>query len=121
VDARKPIIIVVEDDPQSAEALRYVLADWGAQVVFGLTLEAVLDDLGPRRDAIAMIADFHLGGGRDGVALSQALRPHLPQARVLVLSGSYYGRAAHAAEMAGYDLMHKPAAASNIIAWVERG
>lgn len=117
----KPLVVIFEDDDASAEALSFVLRDWGADVVRGEVAEDVVRDLGAQLERIGwIITDFNLGPGPDGVALTQTLLPHAPQARVLVLTGSFQGRAANAAAEAGYELMHKPAQADDIIAWLQR-
>lgn len=120
MDQEKPVVVIAEDDPASTEALAYVVRDWGAEAVFGLTTAAILQQLGPRRGAIAIIVDYNLGPGPDGLTLARELLLHLPLARVLVLSGSFYGAAQRAVSRAGYDLMQKPARAEAIIAWLER-
>lgn len=119
--AAKPLVVIFEDDDASAEALSFVLRDWGADVVRGQDAHALLLQLGPGLDRVGwIITDFNLGPGPDGVALTQSLLPHAPQARVLVLTGSFQGRAVKAAAEAGYELMHKPAQANDIIAWLQR-
>lgn len=119
--AAKPLVVIIEDDDASAEALSFVLRDWGADVVRGQDAHGLLLQLGPGLDRVGwIITDFNLGKGRDGVALTQSLLPHAPQARVLVLTGSFQGRAVIAAAEAGYELMQKPAQANDIIAWLQR-
>jgi CheY-like chemotaxis protein len=116
----KPLVLIVEDDPASAEALRFILIDWGAEVIHAAQ-ESALPALAPRLADIAyIITDFHLGDGADGVTLVQTLAQFAPQARVLVLSGSFHGRAQEAAIQAGLEVMQKPARANSIIEWLER-
>lgn len=120
--AEKHLILLIEDDAAAAEALLLILRDWGADVVHGADVDAVIADLGPRVADIAfIITDFHLGHGQDGVSLVKRLRETAPRARVLVLSGSFTGRATADAVEAGFDVMQKPARAKAIIAWLERG
>lgn len=117
----KPLVVVIEDDPASSEALTLILRDWGAEVVSGACADALSVDLAPRAKTIGwIITDFHLGDGPDGVAGVQALLTVAPQARVLVLSGSFHGRATAAAAGRGLEVMHKPARADAIVAWLER-
>jgi ActR/RegA family two-component response regulator len=77
--------------------------------------------LGPERvrEIGWVITDFHLGPGPDGVTLISNLAAQAPQARVLVLSGSFHGRATAAAQRAGFEVMQKPANARAIVAWLE--
>ncbi len=117
----RPLILLLEDDAASAEALELVLRDWGADVVHGLDADHVFAAAGSRaRDASMIITDFELGPDIDGVTIAQQLRSCAPEARVLVLSGSLNGDAKRAATEAGYTFMQKPAPARSIIAWVEQ-
>jgi ActR/RegA family two-component response regulator len=117
----KPLALIIEDDPGSAEALALILRDWGAEVVHGASDDAVEDVLRGRHAELRwIITDFHLGAGPDGVTLVQRLAKAAPQARVLVLSGSFHGRATAAAARAGLEVMQKPARAEAIVGWLER-
>jgi DNA-binding NtrC family response regulator len=118
----KPLVVIIEDDPASAEALTLTLRDWGAEVVHGISHDTLERDIGARgRDVGWIITDFDLGAGRTGVSLVQELAAIAPQARVLVVSGSASGRARMAAAQAGYDIMRKPLPAKDLLAWLERG
>lgn len=116
----KPLALIIEDDPASAEALMLILSDWGAEVMHGAdggVLAAVQQRL---TDLRWIITDFHLGAGPDGVSLVKQVKQSAPHARVLVLSGSFHGKATSAAKKAGYEIMQKPARADTIVAWLER-
>lgn len=117
----KPLILVLEDDEASAEALSMILTDWGAEVVHAMNADAVSGAVGARLPDIRfIIADYNLGSGPDGVTLVQRLRQLTPQVRILVLSGSFHGRALDQAMGAGLEVMQKPAHAETILAWLER-
>jgi DNA-binding NtrC family response regulator len=117
----KPLALIIEDDPGSAEALALILRDWGAEVLHGANSEGVAAALGRyASDVRWIITDFHLGAGPDGVTLVQTLARSAPQARILVLSGSFHGRATAAAADAGFEVIQKPARAEAIVAWLER-
>lgn len=118
---QKPLVLVIEDDAAAAESLLLILRDWGAEVVHGQDGPAVIAALGPRIAEVQwIITDFHLGHETDGVTLVKRLRDSAPDARVLVLSGSFSGLATADAAKAGFDVMHKPARARAIIDWLER-
>lgn len=120
--APRPIAIVIEDDAEAADALGLVLSDWGADVVHGMDEKSLVRDIGRRAAAVNwIIADFHLGPRPNGVTLAGDLVREMPQARVLVLSGSFQGHATAAAQSAGFDMLSKPAPAAAIISWLERG
>lgn len=117
----KPLALIIEDDEPSAEALSLILSDWGAAVLRAADAEA-LPSVQPHLAALRwIITDFHLGAGPDGVTLVRKLAQSAPDARILVLSGSFHGRATAAAAEAGFEVMQKPARADAIVSWLERG
>lgn len=114
------LALLIEDDAAAAEALLLILRDWGAEVVHGPggeVIDAIRHRLG---DVRWIITDFHLGQAEDGISLVKRLRAEAPGARVLVLSGSFTGRATAEAAQAGFDVMQKPARAKAIIEWLEK-
>lgn len=117
---QRPLILLLEDDHASAEAMQLVLRDWGAEVVHGADADDVTSNAGARAaKADIIITDFHLPAA-NGVSAAQKLRKRAPRARVLVLSGSLNNDAKQAAKGAGYAFMRKPAPLTDIIAWLER-
>ncbi len=119
--SNKPLVLLIEDDAASAEALSLILRDWGAEVAHAAHAGTLRDALAGRHAAVRyIIADFNLGAGRDGVSLAQDVAAAAPSSRVLVLSGCFNGSASAAAQQAGFDMMHKPARADAILAWLER-
>lgn len=116
----RPLVLVLEDDPVSAEALTLVLQDWGAEVTHAPHASQVERALGERAaDLHYIIADYDLGDGPTGVAIASDLLSTAHQARVLVLSGTLRARSDVAARNAGFDMMQKPARADAIVAWLE--
>jgi DNA-binding response OmpR family regulator len=117
---RRPLILLLEDDYASAEAMQLVLRDWGADVVHGAGAEDITQSAGAlAANATMIITDFHLPA-TNGVSAAQQLRARAPRARVLVLSGSLNNDAKHAAKGAGYAFMPKPTPTREIIAWLEQ-
>lgn len=115
----RPLILLLEDDLGSAEAMQLVLRDWGADVVHGADAKEIVSDAGSRAAKASMIiTDFHLPVA-NGVSAAKQLRKRAPGARVLVLSGSLSNDAKHAARDAGYAFMRKPARPRDIIKWLE--
>ena len=118
--AIRPLILLLEDDSASAEAMQIVLRDWGAEVVYGIDADDVMSSAGESASrATIIITDFHLNA-TDGVSAAKQLRKRAPQAQVLVLSGSLHNDAKRAAKGAGYTFMQKPAPPRDLIAWLER-
>jgi FixJ family two-component response regulator len=120
VTSEKPIVAVIEDDPDAAEALALILRDWGAEVMSDISAAPLFNRLGARVSNLScIIADYDLGPGPDGVAAAKSLAASAPEVRVLVLSGAFRGSGLAAARAAGFDFMAKPARPSEIIDWLE--
>lgn len=116
----KPFVLVLEDDPVSAEALTLVLQDWGAEVAHAPNASHLDRALQNRVAEVEfIIADYDLGEGPNGVAIAHDLLRHAQEARVLVLSGTLRARSDVAARNAGFAMMQKPARATAIVAWLE--
>ncbi len=116
----RPLILLLEDDNASAEAMQIVLRDWGADVVHGADIDDVSSAAGNRASqANIIITDFHLPVA-DGVSAAERLCKDAPNAQVLVLSGSLSNDAKKAAKRAGYTFMSKPAPPREIIAWLNQ-
>jgi DNA-binding NtrC family response regulator len=117
----KPLVVVIEDDLASAEALVMLLRDWGGEAHHFGSATAAAAGLGPRiRDVIAIISDYHLGAGLDAIQGAHALKAQAPRARILMMSGSFHGKSANASEIAGLPLIQKPADATKILAWLDQ-
>jgi ActR/RegA family two-component response regulator len=117
----KPLVVVIEDDLACADALGLILDDWGAEVVVGGSAAEIAATLGLRSASVGwIITDFNLGDGPDGITGLRPLTLAAPRARILVLSGSFRGQAAKAAQAAGLDVMSKPADRDAIVTWLER-
>ena len=115
-----PIVVVIEDDPHSAEALALVLRDWGAETIVADRPEPALRQLGERADrVVSIITDYHLADGLTGIEAAHAFSAVAPGARVLVLTGAFDGRAERRSAAAGHDILFKPAPADAIVAWLE--
>ena len=120
MDRNKPFVLVLEDDPVSAEALTLVLQDWGAEVAHAPNAGQLDRALANRASEIQfIIADYDLGEGPNGVAIANELLTKTKKVRVLVLSGTLRARSDIAARNAGFAMMQKPARADAIVAWLE--
>jgi DNA-binding response OmpR family regulator len=115
------LILLIEDDAAAAEALLLILRDWGAEVIVSHDGASFPTSARERMSEVRwIITDLHLGDGEDGITRVQRLRGAAPNARVLVLSGSFTGQTTSQAVEAGFDVIDKPAHAKSIIEWLER-
>ena len=103
-DAR---VLVVDNDPQALEALRVLLAAWGAEVV------AVADGAGAElalaaRPAALWLLDYHLDDGDTGIELQTRLAARFGAVPTLVLSADANDAVRRQVAERGLGLLQKP-------------
>jgi DNA-binding NtrC family response regulator len=120
-DGTAGLVIVLEDDRRSAEALALLLGDWGYECLHGEALDEVLPFIRLRAGEIrAVISDYHLRGGTTGIEAARTIEASGVAAPVLLLTGTLRGGARQAASAAGYRFMEKPVAPERLKAWLDR-
>jgi FixJ family two-component response regulator len=119
MEAQGNVVVVLEDDPRLREALCLLLADWDFRVVSSGRAGEALALVGPSLGAVmAVITDFDLGAGVNGVDEAHALRAAGISAPVLVISGSLQGNAVEKAREAGFHFLRKPVKPLDIENWL---
>ena len=110
------VVAVVDDDAASVDAMRVLFGTWGALVVGGADVEALLNgcgDLGRYPDLI--VADLRLAGGASGVDAVLRLRDEFGAAiPALVISGDTGSAAERRVRNAGLALLPKPVVAATL-------
>jgi two-component system, sensor histidine kinase len=103
-------ILLVENDPSSAEAMTLLLERWGCDVAKTTSTSDALERigaLGGTPDAI--IADLHLDRDESGLeavnAICQHLRSKIP---AMIVTADYSAEAAREAAANGFELLKKP-------------
>lgn len=113
------MIVVLEDDPRVRGALCLLLSDWDFRTTDGVSAGEALQKLGAETAAVtAVITDFDLGPGINGVDEARALRGAGVAAPVLVISGSLRGRAGEMAREAGFHFLSKPVNPADLQTWL---
>ena len=113
-------LIVLEDDPGARNALCLVLSDWDFHAIGAPSAAEAMQALGAGAAGVAaIITDFDLGDGLNGVSESQALLAAGVKAPVLVISGSLGDRAARTAHAAGFEFLAKPVMPVDIRTWLD--
>jgi DNA-binding response OmpR family regulator len=103
-------ILVVEDDPDARDSLKFLLELDGHDVLTAAGAEEALDLADSRRPACAVV-DLGLPDRNSGLELARLLRARADGAPLLiiVLTGWARNEDVEAAEAAGADhVMHKP-------------
>ena len=102
-------VLVVEDDPASAEGLALLLAGWGCQVRCASGAAEALAQVQPGWHPEFVVADLRLAGGDDGcqttLALCEAVGGKLP---AVMVTGELGHERAEAARKAGFTVLGKP-------------
>lgn len=103
-------VLLIEDDREARESLRDMLQAWGVLVSAGATLGEALDsDANSDRLLDAVICDYRLPGGENGLDCIERLGRHLGYSpgAVVITGESDVGRI-RAAAPAGVTVLHKP-------------
>ena len=67
-DTERPLVLIIEDNPQTANALSMLLDDWGFAFVTAESPSAAVRLLGARVTEVqALITDYHLQYGFTGI------------------------------------------------------
>lgn len=69
-----PIVAIVENDQLAADALLYLMRDWGYQPIVGRSASEVAKALGARIQSVrAIVVDYQLDDGFTGIRAASAL------------------------------------------------
>jgi signal transduction histidine kinase/ActR/RegA family two-component response regulator len=101
------VIVIVENDRESRQALHDLLASWGYTVVSGEDSAGVRAALRADQTPALIISDLHLGT-EDGFTAIQALRRDGRDAPAWLLTGDLDAAVVAQAAEAGVTLLHKP-------------
>lgn len=102
-------VLLVENDPDVLEATRWLLIQWGANVIATRDLAAIREKLAAAPAPDVIVADYHLDGGEDGlqaVALARSLmRSEIPS---VVVTADQSAETTELVRAAGCELLRKP-------------
>jgi two-component system, NtrC family, sensor kinase len=100
-------LLLVEDNPDVAEATRPLLEAWGYDVLVARDAEAALQRLAaPELQIDVMLSDIVMPGPMDGITLARRVRQQRPEIPIVLVTG-YAGHAAKAAAD-GFPILQKP-------------
>lgn len=85
---RRPVVLVVEDEPLILIHSNLALEDAGYLPIAVADAGAALDTLRKRGDVEIMFTDVRLPGGMDGLELARRVRHTYPHVAIVVTSGS---------------------------------
>lgn len=102
-------VLVLEDDPDSRDALQGLLSAWGWQSHGAASLPQALDALAAGFEPDAVIADLRLSGAVSGVeAIEQIRAATHSKLPALIVTGDLTGELVRRAATAGLPVLPKP-------------
>ena len=115
---RKPVILVVEDEPDERFLAAEMLEDTGFEVVEAETAERALEILGDRGDDVAVVfSAVRTPGKIGGFELARIIGVTWPRIRILLTSGDASDQPSDLRITATF--IPKPFRAPEILAWLE--
>jgi DNA-binding response OmpR family regulator len=117
---RIPLVVVLENDRLTGEALALLLRDAGYQAVVFPSFKDARDSVAVASTRVsAIISDFDLDCGPNGVEAARALRAHRdPEPPVLIVTGTRQRSVMTAARAAGFEISAKPASPAFLRHWL---
>lgn len=117
---KKPLVLVIDDDPQIIQMTPFFLAKWGFESLTASNTESGLNLVGNLPDADLVITDWEMPGEGGGaiVRLSKKIAPARP---VIVASGAIAGDMIKMIRASGADeFLPKPYTGADLKAVIER-
>ena len=115
----QPLILILENDELTSEGLALLVRDAGYQAAIFKSLSEASQSTVLICNVSAIISDFDLDRGPNGVEAAQALRADRhPQPPVLIVTGTRHRRVESAARAAGFEISSKPASPAFLRRWL---
>jgi len=111
----RPKVLLVDDDPEVAQALQSLFEARGWQADIEIEASAALARLGSGRDWALLLTDCSLNGRPDGLALALAARLTRPDLRCLLLTADTTAELERQANAHGLRLLHKPVSEQTLL------
>jgi DNA-binding response OmpR family regulator len=115
-----PLVVVLENDKLTGEALALLLRDAGYQAVVFPSFKDARESIAASSTTVsAIISDFDLDCGPNGVEAARALRADRdPEPPVLIVTGTRQRSVVTAARAAGFEVSAKPASPAFLRHWL---
>jgi PAS domain S-box-containing protein len=112
--AQRPLVLLVEDDPDVRRVIRLQLVSLGYPVIEADHAADALSLLASVPTVGILISDVVMPGGMDGRALCGAAGQRAPHVKALLISGYSAGNAASAPGATDFPLLKKPFTATEL-------
>jgi CheY-like chemotaxis protein len=111
--AKRPVVLIVEDDFLIRMHAAEMIADAGFDVVEAASADAAIVILEDRLDIIVVFTDIQMPGSMDGLKLAAAIRGRWPPIKIVATSGIVDVRKVDLPE--GSRFLAKPYSSAEII------
>jgi DNA-binding response OmpR family regulator len=112
-------VLCLDNDPEILKGLEVLLRGWGCDVV--ATSGDDVDGLAPAFIPEAVIVDYHLDNGANGVTLARMLRARFGEGvPVLLATADRSDEVAQSARSSGLDVLYKPLRPAGLRSWLNR-
>jgi len=87
VEAKRPVVLIVEDEFLLRMDAVHMIAAAGFEVVEAANADQAIDILESRRDITVVFTDVQMPGSMDGLKLARAVRGRWPPIKIIATSG----------------------------------
>lgn len=103
-------ILLIENEPSSAEAMATLLEKWGCDVATATSAADAMDDIGALGEPPdAIVADLHLDHGENGLDAVNSIRDQIRiDVPAIIVTADYSTEAEREAAVYGLELLRKP-------------
>ena len=119
LDLRDFLVVYVEDDASSREALGLLMADWGCRSVISDTMEGALDALRDKGVPDVVLSDFTLRDGCTGTQVIEEMRRRYGPVAGAIITGESSAVQIRLAGELEYPVLGKPVKAQDLRALLE--
>jgi DNA-binding response OmpR family regulator len=120
VQSDRNLVLILENDELVGKGLALILRDAGYQTIVFKSFRDARDSVDASATAVsAIISDYDLDSGPNGVEAARALRAtHQPEPPVLIVTATQQRDVFVAARAAGFDVSFKPASPAFLRQWL---
>src|SRR5580704_8946148 len=90
VEARRPVVLIVEDEFLLRLDAAQVIGAAGFEVIEAANADEAIEVLEARRDITVVFTDIQMPGSMDGLKLARAVRGRWPPIKIIATSGHLY-------------------------------
>ncbi|MES2673314.1 MAG: PAS domain-containing hybrid sensor histidine kinase/response regulator [Pseudomonadota bacterium] len=110
----------IDDEENNIHALAALMSNWGCTLAQATDRASIKSYLDSGKIPNAVLIDYQLGEGLNGIQLAKQLREHWPDMPICIVSAAQQEDLAAIASAHGYDFLRKPIKPGKLRAFLER-